>query len=75
MRPRLVGSFPKATKSQALGKENLDQQLIWDHERSFITASKGRTEHQLSIYVETKAFIALGKALIRNLPLHIFAYI
>lgn len=69
------GSFSRATKSQALGKENLHQWLMWAHERSFMMASKGRTGHQLTTYVETKAFIVLGKAAIPHLPVLTFAYI
>lgn len=35
----------QATESQALGKENPQQWLLWAHERYFVTASKGRAGH------------------------------
>lgn len=47
---------------------------MWDHESSFLMASKERTGHQLTKYVETKAFIVLGKAAIQHLPVLTFAY-
>lgn len=49
VRPKPVGSFLEATKSQALGKEHLHQWLVWDQERNSVTASKGRAGNWLRI--------------------------